>query len=265
MRISDTQAEHLLKHGYVIVPHFLTAAELSAARENMFRYYPSAEELSATPERYGGIHEEPESLQNEFPFAGDTLNHISTHPELIAFVEKVLGTRDVLLSQAAIWAKYAGTGDFEQGLHLDYQGNTLVVSAFTTNGSIGTGAGSGSFSGSLAGSLTLNSATNFFNEWLQPVVFGTRLSFNFALSEQYTSGTPDNFSFYLLNSTGQPLGSTDPTGSGAAFSADIRATTVPAVFTSPSFAVSLVPEPQSWLLWATALACGAALRRAPRR
>ena len=145
------------------------------------------------------------------------------------------------------------------------QGNTLVVSAFTTNGSIGTGAGSGSFSGSLAGSLTLNSATNFFNEWLQPVVFGTRLSFNFALSEQYTSGTPDNFSFYLLNSTGQPLGSTDPTGSGAAFSADIRATTVPAVFTSPSFAVSLVPEPQSWLLWATALACGAALRRAPRR
>ena len=33
----------------------------------------------------------------------------------------------MLLSQAAIWAKYAGTGDFEQGLHLDYQGNTLVV------------------------------------------------------------------------------------------------------------------------------------------
>jgi hypothetical protein len=33
-----------------------------------------------------------------------------------------------VLSQAAIWAKYAETGgDFEQGLHLDYQGNTLVV------------------------------------------------------------------------------------------------------------------------------------------
>jgi hypothetical protein len=26
-----------------------------------------------------------------------------------------------------MWAKYAGTGDFDQGLHLDYQGNTLVV------------------------------------------------------------------------------------------------------------------------------------------
>jgi ectoine hydroxylase-related dioxygenase (phytanoyl-CoA dioxygenase family) len=46
---------------------------------------------------------------------------------LIAFVESLLGTDDVMLSQAAIWAKYAGTGDFDQGLHLDYQGNTLVV------------------------------------------------------------------------------------------------------------------------------------------
>jgi hypothetical protein len=26
-----------------------------------------------------------------------------------------------------MWAKYAGAGDFEQGLHLDYEGNTLVV------------------------------------------------------------------------------------------------------------------------------------------
>jgi ectoine hydroxylase-related dioxygenase (phytanoyl-CoA dioxygenase family) len=45
----------------------------------------------------------------------------------VGFVEQLLGTKDVLLSQAAIWAKYAETGDFEQGLHLDYQGNTLVV------------------------------------------------------------------------------------------------------------------------------------------
>jgi hypothetical protein len=127
LRITDSQTKHLVQHGFVVVPHFLTPGELAAARENLFRYYPSAEELSATPERYGGLIEEAESLQNEFPFAGDSLNHISTHPELIGFVEKLLGTADVRLSQAAIWAKYAGTGDFEQGLHLDYQGNTLVV------------------------------------------------------------------------------------------------------------------------------------------
>jgi hypothetical protein len=127
VRITDTHRDQLLRHGYAIVPNFLTADELAAARADFLRYYPTAEELRATPQRYGAIFEDPEHLQVEFPFAADVLNDVSTHPEIVGFVERLLGTRDVLLSQAAIWAKYAGTGDFEQGLHLDYQGNTLVV------------------------------------------------------------------------------------------------------------------------------------------
>jgi ectoine hydroxylase-related dioxygenase (phytanoyl-CoA dioxygenase family) len=127
VRITDVQLETYLRHGYVIVPGFLSKDELAAAREGMLQYFPTAEELVATPQRYGSIYDDPEHLQVEFPFAHDTLNDISTHGELVSFVERVLETNDVLLSQAAIWAKYAGTGDFEQGLHLDYQGNTLVV------------------------------------------------------------------------------------------------------------------------------------------
>jgi hypothetical protein len=127
VRITDKQIEQYLRHGYVIVPGFLTPDELAAANAGMLQYFPTAEELAATPQRYGSIYEDPEHLQVEFPFANDVLGDVSTHPALIAFVERVLGTRDVLLSQAAIWAKYAGTGDFDQGLHLDYQGNTLVV------------------------------------------------------------------------------------------------------------------------------------------
>jgi len=127
VRITDEHTRHLLRHGYAVVPGFLTLEELAAPRANLLRYYPTPEELAATPERYGWIYDDPEHLQIEFPFAGDALNHISTHPDLIDAVERLLGTRDVLLSQAAIWAKYAGTGDFEQTMHLDYQGNTLVV------------------------------------------------------------------------------------------------------------------------------------------
>jgi hypothetical protein len=126
-KITDRHTQHLLQHGYAIVPNFLAPEEVAAARENMLRYFPTAEELAATPERYGSILEDPEHLQVEFPFAGQALNDVSTHPAIVSFVERMLGTRDVMLSQAAIWAKYAGTGDFEQGLHLDYQGNTLVV------------------------------------------------------------------------------------------------------------------------------------------
>jgi hypothetical protein len=127
MRITDKQIEQYFRYGYVIVPGFLTKAELATARAGMLTYFPTAEELTATPQRYGSIYDDPEHLQVEFPFANDALNDVSTHPELVNCVERVLGHNDVLLSQAAIWAKYAGTGDFEQGLHLDYQGNTLVV------------------------------------------------------------------------------------------------------------------------------------------
>jgi hypothetical protein len=127
MPLPDKTLAHLKEHGFAIRQDFLTPKELSAARQAMLGYFPSAEELSATPQRYGGILEDPEHLQVEFPFDDGILNDISTHPQLINLVQNFLGTNDVLLSQSAIWAKYAGTGDFEQGMHLDYQGNTLVV------------------------------------------------------------------------------------------------------------------------------------------
>lgn len=127
MRFTDQQEAMLLRHGHVLVPNFLTPEELAAARENMARYFPSAEELAAQPERYPFIHDDPEHLQIEFPFAGPFLNRMTTHPEVLSLVSRLLRTEDILLSQSALWAKYAGTGDFEQGLHLDYQGNTLVV------------------------------------------------------------------------------------------------------------------------------------------
>ncbi len=126
-RISPAQIAFYLKHGYAIVPNFLSPTELKRARRNTLQYFPSAQELAEYPQRYGSIYDDPEHLQVEFPFSGDALNEISTHPALVGFVEQVLGTQRIALSQAAIWAKYAGTGDFEQGLHLDYQGNTLVV------------------------------------------------------------------------------------------------------------------------------------------
>ncbi|CAN5604135.1 hypothetical protein BH10PLA1_BH10PLA1_08520 [soil metagenome] len=117
----------LLTHGFTVVPNFLSVTELTAARTGVSSYFPSTKELAATPQRYGFIYEDPENLQVEFPFADDTLNDVATHPQLIRIVRDLLGTERVRLSQSAIWAKYAGLGHYEQGLHLDYQGNTLVV------------------------------------------------------------------------------------------------------------------------------------------
>lgn len=127
MRISDEHLAHLRVHGYVIIEKFLTPAELAQAREAFHKYYPTEEELHATPQRYGSVFEEADQLQTEFPYATDYLNHMATHPAILSGVKRYLGAEDIRLSQSALWAKYAGTGDFEQGMHFDYQGNTLVV------------------------------------------------------------------------------------------------------------------------------------------
>lgn len=127
MQIADEHLQHLDTHGYAVVQGFLTPAEVAAGRAELFLHFPTAQELWATPRRYESIFDDPEHLQVEFPFAGRSLNNFATHPDLISFVERALGEKEVLLTQAAIWAKYAGTGDFGQEMHLDYQGNTLVV------------------------------------------------------------------------------------------------------------------------------------------
>ena len=119
--------QQLKQHGFAVIPNFLTAGQLRKGRLGMSRYFPSVDELEATPERYGFIYDDPENLQVEFPFADDGLNDLATSPALIGVVEALLGTDEIRLAQSAIWAKYAGLGHYEQGLHLDYQGNTLVV------------------------------------------------------------------------------------------------------------------------------------------
>src|SRR4051812_14531640 len=99
MRITPAQTRHYLEHGYVVIPKFLTPGELRKGLAGMARYFPSVDELEATPERYGFIYDDPENLQVEFPFADDDLNDLATHPELIGFVQKTLGSDDIRLSQ----------------------------------------------------------------------------------------------------------------------------------------------------------------------
>ncbi|HSH92525.1 MAG TPA: phytanoyl-CoA dioxygenase family protein, partial [Roseimicrobium sp.] len=127
MKLPATHHKQLIQHGFTVIPNALGRSELRRGLEGVARYFPSVEELEATPERYGFIYDDPENLQVEFPFADDGLNDLTTDAELIRFVQKLLGTDDIRLAQSAIWAKYAGLGHYEQGLHLDYQGNTLVV------------------------------------------------------------------------------------------------------------------------------------------
>jgi ectoine hydroxylase-related dioxygenase (phytanoyl-CoA dioxygenase family) len=120
--ITDEHIAHWRRHGYVIVPDFLTPEELAEGQAALRRHFPTWEEHKENPERYRGL-----TGWIEFPFAGMALNNITTHPALIDFVSGVLGTEDVFITQAILWAKYAGVGEWEQAHHMDFGNNTLVV------------------------------------------------------------------------------------------------------------------------------------------
>ena len=121
MRITDEQVAHWLEHGYVLVPDFLSAAELDAAREVAYRYFPTADEYYAAPHRYQNIPN-----QWDFPFRDDALNNIATGPDMVDAARRIVGGDDVFLTQSLIWAKYGGRGDWDQPHHVDYQNNTLL-------------------------------------------------------------------------------------------------------------------------------------------
>jgi len=92
--------------------------------------------------------------------------------------------------------------------------NTATVGSFVTDGTLGNSAGF---------ALT---DTDFFNEVLRDITFGTSLSFTLNLSENNTAPGFDQFSFFLLNTADfLPLfDTTDPLGAGALFAIDLNGT-----------------------------------------
>jgi hypothetical protein len=154
------------------------------------------------------------------------------------------------------------------------QNSQLSVTNFSTDAVLGSiSTFGGPVIGSLPGAVTIADGA-FFNELLQDITFGTSISFTFMLAT--TSGSdpfPDAFSFFLLDSFGVPLFSTndvsDPAlSSGVLFQIDgpgtaaaltvFEATTVPpgapeGQFVTWSVTPVPVPEPTGFELLALAL------------
>lgn len=139
----DEDVLHFEEHGWVIVHDVLDAAELAAAREGLFRVYPSPEAVATRAQdprvaRYAAASERdrgeagrqfrPEQYVGlrEFPFDALALDVVPFHAGLIGIAERMLGTRDVRLYQAETYAKYHGVTDYEQPLHIDYTNHALL-------------------------------------------------------------------------------------------------------------------------------------------
>ena len=123
--VEPSDVEHWREHGYVVVEQVCTPAQLDAALENIHAYMPTWEEYAARRAAWEPLVASG-PVRRGFPFVGDALNDLTFNPYLLEFAKTVLNTSDLALSHSGLFGKYAGHGDFEQVLHVDYGNNTLA-------------------------------------------------------------------------------------------------------------------------------------------
>jgi|HigsolmetaAR203D_1030402.scaffolds.fasta_scaffold09239_2 hypothetical protein len=124
MRITDEHLARFRRDGFVLVENFLTEEERKAALNGFHRWFaPSYEEWLAAGKR----NTRPQ--QKVFPWDDSGLNHAMTHPDLIDAAERLIGTREIRLSEAHLGVKYYEMdnppGTPPGAFHRDYGNNTL--------------------------------------------------------------------------------------------------------------------------------------------
>ncbi len=127
MKVPDANLCELREQGFTIVTGFLAPDELEAAKQALWMHYPRPEEYFADPSAH------PEYAQSQFegerlaPWKSWDLNRLAFHPDLVDLAARFLGSADLHLYNAILWAKYAGAIDYDQVHHRDFVNHTLVV------------------------------------------------------------------------------------------------------------------------------------------
>ena len=127
VKVPDGNLQELRAQGFTIVEGFLAPEELSAAQEALWLHYPRPEEYFADPsahQEYAGSQFDGIRLA---PWRSWDLNRLAFHQDLVDLAERFLGSADLHLYDALLWAKYAGATDYEQVHHRDFVNHSLVV------------------------------------------------------------------------------------------------------------------------------------------
>ena len=127
MRVPDRCVADLRQRGYLVFEGFLEADELAAAQEALWLHYPRPEEYFADPAAHAWLATDQWAGIVGGPWRSWSLNRLAFHPDLLDLAERFLGSADLRLYEAELWAKYAGAVDYDQRHHRDFVNHSLVV------------------------------------------------------------------------------------------------------------------------------------------
>lgn len=130
--------------------------------------------------------------------------------------------------------------------------NTITITNFMFGSGMALGSPIlvGGASGSLqSGAVTLTETT-FFNAFTQEFTPGAILNFTVNTTNQFLVGTPDGFSFAILNGLGREVLTNDPSNLNRLLALDIGSS----VIVSGPYQISAVPEPTTMLMLGIGLA-----------
>lgn len=118
-----------LADGWVLIRDAVDVDTVKAVQERLQGVFPTEDEFRAAPDRYPWASDGQFGGLRLWPIDDRTLDLLPLDMRVVAVAEHLLQASDIRLRRAGYQAKYAGTVDFTQVLHYDYQNHRLVVPA----------------------------------------------------------------------------------------------------------------------------------------
>lgn len=113
--------------GFTVIPNVIPELDLKQAQDALRKYYPTPDEYFEAPDRFKELTSSQFAGLKLFPWTELSLNQLTVHPNVIQCVAGLLGTRDLRLAKAELWAKIGNRIDYDQEHHRDYGNHALTV------------------------------------------------------------------------------------------------------------------------------------------
>tara|TARA_B100000686_G_scaffold251804_1_gene262332 strand:- start:133 stop:951 length:819 start_codon:yes stop_codon:yes gene_type:complete len=118
MQLQDKHYTEFLEQGYTVVENFYPEKTRTRIATELRKKMPPWEEIKDDPPESG-------MLRDIFPYENQFFNELTVDPDLITFVQRILGTQHIHFRYAHNWTRYPN-GPKEHRLHRDNGNNSLL-------------------------------------------------------------------------------------------------------------------------------------------